>query len=313
MAHLTQLDLSKRSGILYAVVDVFTNEKMAGNQLAIVHLADQDLSQAQKQAIAREFNYSETTFVQKDPGGGGLSYKLDIFTTTEELPFAGHPVIGSAVHVLGELASKDETVKGVFITKAGRIDLEYDGSVSAARAAIPHNVHIHSTAYLKGDLERLQPSVGRLPESSPVVSIVKGMTFVLVELDSLDSLQFVNTTSHHVNTPLDDGWGDSFAATYFYYRLPSTNTSGPVRLRTRMIEGSLEDAATGSAACTLASFLSLTEGDAGRTTQYLITQGVEMVRKSDIFVAVKLNDGKTIDTVHLSGSAVQTMEGKFFV
>lgn len=74
-----------------------------------------------------------------------------------------------------------------------------------------------------------------------------------------------------------------------------------------------EDAATGSAACTLASYLSLTEGNVGSATRYEICQGVEMGRKSDIFVHVKLAEGKRIDTIHLSGSAVQTMEGTFFV
>jgi PhzF family phenazine biosynthesis protein len=313
MAHLGQTDLTNAPGLSYAVVDVFTNERMTGNQLAIVHLAGKHLSQAQKQAIAKEFNYSETTFVQGGPREEVNSYHLNIFTTTEELPFAGHPVIGSAVHILSNLASKSGVVKGAFITKAGRIDLEYDDSTGAARAAIPHDVRIHSNTYPIDELKRLQPSVSRLPAFSPVVSIVKGMTFVLVELDSLDSLQFVNTTPFRVNTPLDDGWGDSFAGTYFYYRLASADGSGTLRLRTRMIEAGLEDAATGSAACTLASYLSLTESPGGRNDRYEIIQGVEMGRKSEIFVEVKLTKEKKIDAVYLSGSAVQTMEGKIVI
>lgn len=227
------------SGIPFAVVDVFTNDKIKGNQLAIVHQQEDNLPQEQKQAIAKEFDYSETTFIQAVPAQGENSWSLGIFTAKEELPFAGHPVIGSAIYVLRDLAGNGETAKGAFLTKAGRIELEYDGTTRTASAAIPHDVHVHSTAYLKDELQRLQPSVGRLPASSPVVSIVKGMTFVLVELDSLDSLQFVNTTAYHVQTTLDKEWDDSFVGTYFYYRLPRASNAGNVRLRTRMIEGSL--------------------------------------------------------------------------
>jgi PhzF family phenazine biosynthesis protein len=239
MADVTQTGWSNRHGIPYAVVDVFTNEKFKGNQLAVVRQQHHDLSQEQKQAIAKEFDYSETTFIRAGPPQEGNSWYLSIFTTTQELPFAGHPVIGTAVHLLEGLAYNGETVKGAFLTRAGKIELQYDGTTRTAKAAIPHDLHIHSTACSKDELQRLQPSVGRFPASSPVVSIVKGLTFVLVELDSLDSLQFVNTTAHHVNVTLDKEWDGSFTVTYFYYRLPHADNAGIVRLRTRMIEGSL--------------------------------------------------------------------------
>ncbi|KAF2417517.1 Diaminopimelate epimerase-like protein [Tothia fuscella] len=305
----------EKSGIDYATLDVFTKEKFTGNQLAVVHIPETGLSQELKQAIAAEFDYSETTFVEKAKGEEGNVWNLNIFITTAELPFAGHPVIGTACYVLSALENENqEIVKGAFLTKAGRVELEYDPAKGTAQAAIPHNIHIHEAPYLKNDLKRLQPSVGRLPEASPVVSIVKGMTFVLVELDSLDSLQFVNTTPYHVNTPFDEGWGDSFAACYLYYKLPSSDSnSRNVRLRTRMIESGLEDAATGSAACTLSSYLSMVEGKAGETVKYEITQGVEMGRRSQIFVDIKLDGKNKVETVHLSGGAVQVMEGKLFV
>jgi PhzF family phenazine biosynthesis protein len=302
-----------KAGIPYVVTDVFTNEKFAGNQLAIIELQQSGLlSQEQKQEVAREFNYSESVFVHpRQNGSDEHTWAIDIFTTTEELPFAGHPVIGTACHLLGQLAKDETVVKGVFNTKAGRIELEFDNSKKTAKAAIPHNVHIHSNVYERSEVERLQPSIGFYPETSPVVSIVKGMTFVLIALDMQDALTFVNTTPYPVKVDLDAGWDVSFAGSYFYFRLPGGDDS-TVRLRTRMIEQSLEDAATGSAACTLAAYLTLQEGKPGQTSRYAIAQGVEMGRPSEIFVEVKLGEDKKIETVHLSGRAVKIMKGELF-
>jgi len=302
-----------KTGVSYATLDVFTNEKFTGNQLAIIEVPQSGLTQDEKQSIAKEFNYSESVFLHaRETSSEADTWAINIFTADEELPLAGHPVIGTACYVLGALAKGEGITKGTFLTKAGRIDLEYDAVKRTAKAAIPHSVRIHSSVYSRYELERLQPSIGVLPDSSPIVSIVKGMIFVLVALDSQDALTFVNTTPYPVNVALDKDWGDSFVASYFYYRLPNSDAD-IVRLRTRMIEGSLEDAATGSAASTLAAYLTLQEGKPGKSVRYAIVQGVEMGRRSEIFVDVKLDDSGKIETVHLSGGAVKVMEGKLFI
>jgi PhzF family phenazine biosynthesis protein len=308
--------MAKTGALRYAIFDVFTNQKFTGNQLAIIHLPGSDLlSQEEKQNVATEFNFSESVFVHpREDSSKEYTWTINIHTTTEELPFAGHPVIGTACYLLGGVAAKDgeKSITGAFYTKAGRIDLEYDVPMKNVKAAVPHNVRIHSKAYGRSELERLQPSIGFYPETSPVVSIVKGMTFVLIGLDLQDALTFVNTTPYPTQVELDEGWGDSFAGCYFYFRQASRDRN-TVRLRTRMIEGSLEDAATGSAACTLAAYLTLQEAKPGQTVRYEITQGVEMGRKSEIFVEAKLGEDGKIETVHLSGSAVQVMEGNLFL
>jgi PhzF family phenazine biosynthesis protein len=305
----------ERTGFTYATIDVFTNEKCTGNQLAIVQLPPSGLSQEQKQAVAKEFNYSETVFVHTQNDSSKINeWIIDIFTLDAELPFAGHPVIGTACFLLSALGKGEKVVKGSFQTKAGRINLEYDVGKRAARAAIPHNVHIHKSLLETPQLMKLQPKVGVLPALSPVVSIVKGMTFVLVELDSQDALTFVNTTPYPINVELDEGWDESFIGCYFYYRLPASDGDTRMRLRTRMIESSVgEDAATGSAACALASYLSIQEGKPGTKLGYDIVQGLEMGRRSEIGVDVGLANGRMIESLHLSGSAVQMMEGKLFL
>jgi PhzF family phenazine biosynthesis protein len=309
-----------RTGLAYATVDVFTNEKFTGNQLAIIEIPRSGiiLKQEQKQNIAKEFNYSETVFVfaQEENKRVTNEWTINIFTTSEELPFAGHPVIGTACFLLGRVEANEANgniVRGAFNTKAGRIDLEYDVVKRTAKAGIPHNVHVHQELLQSTQLTKLQPKIGRIPAVSPIVSIVKGMTFALIELDSLDSLTFVNTTPFPLEADLDEGWGASFIACYFYVRLANSE-KGMVRLRTRMIEDDVgEDAATGSAACTLASFLTIQECREGSSTTYEIVQGIEMGRRSEIGVVVKLGPSKKIESVHLSGSSIQIMEGKFLL
>jgi PhzF family phenazine biosynthesis protein len=276
-----------------------------------VQIPPTGLTQDEKQTIAKEFNNSETTIVHPQKESSRNEWTVDIFTVDQELPFAGHPTIGTAVHLLKEVADKDaSTVIGAFHLKAGRVDLEYDVARQAARAAIPHNVHIHRALYSSAELMKLQPKIGRLPEQSPVVSIVTGMTFVLAELDSQDALTFVNNTPHPIRVKLDGRNEESFIGCYFYYQLPP-DENDVTRLRTRMIESSVgEDPATGSAACTLACYLTIQQRRLGTTSKYKITQGVEIGRRSEIGIEVKTTPDGKIDTVLLSGSAVQVMEGK---
>ena len=160
----------------------------------------------------------------------------------------------------------------------------------------------------------LSNRIPHLPPSSPIVSIVKGMTFVLVQLDSLETLAAVSTGAFSTDVQLDEEWKPSFTSLYFYVTLPE-NHDGTRNIRTRMIEGSLEDPATGSAACALSCYLSLACGTPGRSTyKYAITQAVEIGRKSDIGVEVTVeSENKQIGKVQLIGGAVKVMEGNIVV
>ncbi|KAK8227460.1 hypothetical protein HDK77DRAFT_296278 [Phyllosticta capitalensis] len=318
----------------YCTLDVFTLKRFAGNPLAIVQVpASAELSQEDKQIVAREFNYSETVFLHAQEHGRANTWRIDIFLTTAEVPFAGHPTIGAAVHALSRLPGPDndrQLVEGTFITKAGEIPVSYYPSDGVATARIPHNVHIHECVLPRAQLFQIQPSIAvlasskmpRVPSSSPVVSIVKGMTFGLIEVDSLATLNAVATGSFSVDVPLDRDWDQSFVALYFYFRQADAS-DGTRMLRTRMVEGTLEDPATGSAASALACYLSLVEGESdggrgggggapGQTLKYRISQGVEIGRKSDIGVEVTMapsTNPRAVETVVLSGSAVRVMEG----
>jgi PhzF family phenazine biosynthesis protein len=139
------------------------------------------------------------------------------------------------------------------------------------------------------------------------------MTFVLVELESVEALGKVSLAGHSVEIDgLDQDWNETFIGTYFYVRTGKSE-GGATHLRTRMIEGPLEDPATGSAASDLVAYLSLNEGKAGETLKYELTQGVEMGRKSDIYIDVVMAKDGGIETIYLEGGAVQVMEGRLTV
>lgn len=134
----------------FTVLDVFTHQKYEGNPLAIVRVPTScELTQEQKQKIAQEFNLSETTFLhEQDLEAQNNSWKVDIFTTKEELPFAGHPTIGTACFALSQVAGKrgaEGTVEAEFMLKAGPVQLRYDAASNTARASIPHNVCVIGT------------------------------------------------------------------------------------------------------------------------------------------------------------------------
>ncbi|KAL9594007.1 MAG: hypothetical protein Q9179_005599 [Wetmoreana sp. 5 TL-2023] len=314
MAH-SQFDKSLR----YVTLDVFTEERFRGNPLAIVE-SSSEVGQDVKQRIAREFNLSETVFLHP-PSDGGFDRTCDIFTTTEELPFAGHPTIGTLVY----LGSQDEAADGgtqsiVLRTKAGPINAKFHRDTEVAEASIPHSIRIHQKSVPWQTVLDAQPSLDRLPAESKqpcrLVSIVKGMTFVLIHLPHVEDLLSLTVGGPRLDPGTikwDEGWA-SFTAPYYYVITSDDENATPLHIRTRMIDQSFgEDPATGSAASALSSYLALAlyMRTAGRTTHlFSIEQGTEMGRRSKIGVNVTLDDsGKSVKEVLLSGSAVPVSQG----
>ncbi|KAL8711058.1 MAG: hypothetical protein Q9220_004439 [cf. Caloplaca sp. 1 TL-2023] len=304
----------------YVTLDVFTRERFLGNPLAIVELPGHfNLSQYHKQRIAREFNFSETVFVHP-PSSGELSRTVDIFTTTEELPFAGHPIIGTLVY-LGRNAAEDSEEVITLTLKAGPIEGTFSSKTGIAEATIPHNVKIHQTPVPWQTIVDAQPTLGRLKadfeDSSPPVSIVKGMTFVLVKVPRLENLTALTAGGPRIDPMalrLDEGW-ESFTAPYFYVIVSEDEKERQLHLRVRMIEPVCgEDPATGSAASALSAYLALQRAVPDATYNFSIDQGVEMGRHSRIGVKVCLSpDGKAVKDVILYGSAVLVSRGELYV
>ncbi|CCG84239.1 protein of unknown function [Taphrina deformans PYCC 5710] len=271
----------------YEVLDVFTTQRYAGNPLAVVKLTTEDISQAQKQQIAKEFNLSETVFWHQY-GDQTLGTRIDIFTPEAEIPFAGHPTIGSAVCVLEHLKQSS----GTLLVKAGPIALTRPGD-GYTYASIPHKSHTHAVQPLKG---------------AAVVSIVRGMTFTLVEMSSREELSAQSKEIPLLREQLDHEWQVGLTGTYYYYRDPNEDDSYRCRMFTSFDGSGLEDAATGSAACTLA--VHLADQNSSRKNMLIrIQQGVEIGRPSEILVKTERDGQGKIDTVVLGGRATRLMQG----
>lgn len=245
------------SKLPFVTVDVFTSSAYSGNPLAIVRVpAGSNLSQDQKQLIAREFNLSETVFLhlpeeeqdQDDGGARPISRTVDIFTTNCELPFAGHPTIGTACYVLSNGFASNPTATnittGEFLTKAGKIELQYDAGTGVARAGIPHNVRIHAASFPLQDVQKFQPLLRPdafvLEPSAagfPVVSIVNGMTFILAEFKSVEDMKPLVGLTSMPTVKLDEGWNRPASWIYSFVRLQDSK-DGSRNIRSRlMMEG----------------------------------------------------------------------------
>ncbi|KAF4635133.1 hypothetical protein G7Y89_g2964 [Cudoniella acicularis] len=288
--------------LTFTTLDVFTTTRYTGNPVSIISVpADlkRTLTQTQKQAIAKEFNLSEIIFLHlpSPTAAEATERQIDIFTSHAEVPFAGHPTIGSAFYILHVL--KEKHVK-TLITKAGRIPIE-ETEEGGVKAEIPFNFHVHSVTF---------PSTLNVDTQHPTTSIVKGMSFIFVRLPDLPILAKADTQGNingytYDPSKLDDGWQQGLVGT-MYFVPQGVDEKGRKKYRTRMF-GTREDPGTGSASSALGCFLAVTEGEEGINV-FAFKQGVEMGRMNEILVEVE-REGGVVKRVLLSGKAVEVMEG----
>ncbi len=313
----------------FVTVDVFTRQTFGGNPLAVFFAAEQ-LSDKQMQQIAREMNYSETTFVLP-PVDTANTASVRIFTPTNELPFAGHPNVGtgyvlanhpSAVPTTGTVttSTNPETGQGqasmCFEEKAGLVqvlvDMSSDDKAQQARIAAPQALRQspgHSIEAMARALNLEPDQILGAAEGSTIVSV--GIEFPVVEVGDLHALrqssanveQFKRLSLNPVITGANVDADDAFLV-YVYCR----NGSGEVSARMfDPLHGIPEDPATGSAAGALAGLLAQLDNINGQM-RYQITQGVEMGRPSRIVVDVERINGQ-ISTTRISGECVEVISG----
>ncbi|KAK0199735.1 hypothetical protein DFS33DRAFT_1278203 [Desarmillaria ectypa] len=280
----------------YLTLDVFTTTGFLGNLLAIVLLPyplSFQVSQQQKQNIAREFNFSETVFVydQEESPESGMSYHLQGI-----LPLAR---AGICCLKLDKITLR---------TKAGDVLVAKEGD--RVRLKVPTDFKVHRLYYNKMLKEKQlaledKDYVNGAAAAEAVVSIVKGMSFIMMELSSVEALGKLQHYGEPITIP-DAHLGDwkGFGALYAFVKTPDGT------VRTRMLEGTFEDPATGSAASALGGWLGQSKGDGN--WKFDIVQGVEMGRRSEITVFVSVYRGE-VKSIELAGSAVQVMEGKLAI
>ena len=252
----------------FKIADVFTEEPLAGNQLAVVLGAD-GLDDGTMQAIAREFNFSETTFVTAATEAG-CDWRVRIFTPLAELPMAGHPTVGTA-EVLRREGLVDSKV--VFQLGVGPTPVEFDGDGLAwmTQPEARFLAGVDDRGLLAAALSLAHEEV-RSDLPAQVVSC--GNPFLFVPIASLDALgrMRVDGAAWDEVTAIMRGVG--------VYGFAETSAG---RLRSRMFApafGVPEDPATGSAAGPIGAYFARYRG----ITSLLIEQGVEMGRRSVLHV-----------------------------
>jgi trans-2,3-dihydro-3-hydroxyanthranilate isomerase len=296
--------------LTFHTYDVFTAARFAGNPLAIVERAD-GLSTAQMQAIAREFNLSETIFVMA-PDDPANSAKVRIFFPTAEIPFAGHPTVGCAIHLAQkkykpgcsfETVIRLEEVAGLVPVKVSRI-----GDVPRAQFTAPVvpfgvDVSLPSKAEAALALGLNQSDIGF--DNHGIGVYQGGPRFLYVPLASRDALKNSRVIEPHWSALMKSCGVDS---AYLYVR----GGDGPnTAFRSRMYSptaGIPEDPATGSATALLAAQLVKAQSLKDGTHRWQLEQGYELGRPSDLWLEADVAGG-ALKAVRVAGQAVQIMSG----
>lgn len=294
--------------LTFDVVDVFTDRPFAGNQLAVVHGAE-DLSTAQCLAIAQEFGFSETTFPRP---ADGSAYSTRIFTPGGEIPFAGHPTLGTAwvLRMRGDVTGQTVTQH----CGAGEIGVEFlpEGAVELTAAArdLAGPVDDELVAAL---LEDVGLSISDV--AGPAWLAGTGLTFVHLPVNE-DAVARARPSSR----PLEE-YADRLAAVgettdpvegvnLHHIR----GQAAEVEVHSRVFVPGLsvpEDPATGSAAAGLGIAL-VAGGRLPEGGRYTITQGVEMGRPSRLFGRVEASQGRAT-RCHVAGRVQRVASGEIAV
>ena len=291
---------------------MYKRQALAGNPLAVV-MDTAGLTTERMQAIAREFNLSETTFVERRPAAAEQTegVRVRIFTTQEELPFAGHPTLGTA-SVLKIFAP--ETVHGSavrLVLNVGPIPVIFGAGKDASPAIFGEMTQRDpefGAELDSGEVARLTGLSGDDldPAATPQV-VSTGNGFAIVLLRSADALRRLKVNHDEANTFLRAHGGR-----WFYVLAPDPDQNqGHTQYRARMQFYGGEDPATGSAAGCAISYL-VARGHVPSGQRIHLRQGVEMGRPSDLFLSARAESARVTD-VHVGGSTVLVAKGQIFL
>lgn len=282
-------------------LDVFTRRPFAGNPLAVVTDAD-GLSAGRMQAVAREMNLSETVFVQKPAVNRALA-RLRIFTTTAELPLAGHPVIGTwfLLAELGVVPARMGNVRVLQQTGAGILPVDIFFRDGRPRLVTMTQRPMQRRA-ARIDRRKLAAALGLQPADLdtglPIELVSTGIFNLMVPLTSRAALGRIELNTSGLSKVMGKG---GVMAYCFAAGSNSAHARG-------MLPWALqEDPATGSAAGSMAAYL-VAHGRHQASQPLRVSQGVEMGRPSEILVTVEQVDSKLVPRV--SGAAVRILEGR---
>ena len=296
----------------FVQLDVFTQIALAGNPLAVFTDA-RGLNDREMQGLAREMNLSETTFILPRDAAteSHEGKKVRIFTVEEELPFAGHPTLGTALYLYSSEFSQKKPAEITLDLKAGKIPVRFNAnSENAGRDRVDGQVFGEmrqrdpefGTTFSREDIARvIGIAVDEISSEWPIQPVSTGFTFTIVPFRNQRTLS---------NLKFSYAQGAEFlknsGANFFYFLCPERR-EGRLEARARMFFYGGEDPATGSAAGCAASWMAC--NDIAKTDeQVLIRQGIECGRPSEIYVRAE-REGERVTNVRVGGYAVEIVRG----
>jgi trans-2,3-dihydro-3-hydroxyanthranilate isomerase len=301
--------------LTYHTLDVFSDRRFAGNALAVVLDADA-LTPEQMQAIAREFNLSETAFVLK-PNNPAHSARVRFFTPVQEVPFAGHPTIGTgallaelrAPNLNGEQDALIVLEEGIGVVRVGAC-IKSDAPAFAEFAApkMPAEAGALAEVDLLAAGLGLQPSEIGFENHKPW-SFASGNAFAFVPISSLEAITRARVNGAHWERAFEE---QGVLGAYLYTRQCEHRTSS---FHARMFApgaGIPEDPATGSAAVCLAGVIQHFDRLPSGSHRRVIEQGYEMGRPSHLAVTMVIENGN-LETIRIGGAVTRVSQGTITV
>jgi trans-2,3-dihydro-3-hydroxyanthranilate isomerase len=288
----------------FAQFDVFSALPFEGNPLAVFPDA-RGLSDQQMQSLAREMNLAETTFVlPRDPATEGQrGVRVRIFTVQEELPFAGHPTLGTAFALRGSSEASEVHLE----LNVGKVPVRFE-----QKPGLP----------VFGEMTQVEPQFGRIHDretvvratslrdgdvdpSLPIQTVSTGVPFTIVPLRGLDVIRRLQVNIAGSTEYLQQSGGGKF-----FYFVTRETVDPAARLHARMLMYGGEDPATGSAAGCASAWM-VAHGVTQPDEHVLIEQGIEIMRPSRIFVRASRLDNRVVN-VRVGGNVVEVLRGEVF-
>jgi len=284
--------------------DVFSSKPLEGNSLAVFSDA-RGLGDAEMQSVAKEMNLSETTFilprdavVERERG-----IRVRIFTVEEELPFAGHPTLGTAFFLRGQTGGKEINLE----LNVGKVPVRFEDP--NGESAFGEMTQVDPVFGQKHERESFASATGlkleNIDSNLPIQTVSTGVPFTVVPLKSLTIAQNLRVDAQRAAEYLEKTGGK------FMYFVTRETIDPAAGLHARMIFYNGEDPATGSAAGCTAAWM-VAHGVAQPDQRVLIEQGVEMKRPSRIFVRASRSDNRIVN-VRVGGNAVEVIRGEVFL
>lgn len=299
--------MSKARRLAMAQWDVFSSQPLEGNSLAVFFDA-RDLSDTEMQSIAKEMNLSETTFIlprdaeiERDRG-----VRVRIFTVEEELPFAGHPTLGTSFALRADTGAKAITLE----LNVGKVPVRFE---DASEATFGEMTQIDPVFGMQHERQAVAHATGLSIEdfdsALPIETVSTGIPYTIVPLKSLPRMQKLRVDVRRAEEYMAKTGGK------FFYFVARETVDPAARLHARMLFYNGEDPATGSAAGCTAAWM-VAHGVAMPDERVLIEQGIEMRRPSRIFVRAsrdEKNGDNRIVNVRVGGNAIEVMRAEVFL